>query len=1064
MQERNFIKLLGPLLVFSGWWTACSTSGDPSQPADESSDIAAADEAATASTGEQEKVDAGDETSFEEDGEQVEETIALNPNGAEEDFIKDAADEETAADELAAAAAANSNANAVVDPTASSDPAPGTESPQNLDPTLLADNPSEGTSPPSNADISAEDLDADVAAAALQEQMVQANATSDVNPVGVGSDMAPPAFDGSPPANDQAVAQVPSPELANPAPAPVAEAETVSKVQNLDAALAQLRWVGYRIDEKDRRLKVEVITTGQPEFEIYEETNRAQQLELVIRFYQTNLRKKIRWSINSSEFRSPVALIRMREFQDQGVVDIVLTHRDNVVPEFVSKNGQMQLTYTLPDHYFDQSKAQAREIKERAASLVKTAALPLAPVSLVARGQSKQVGYPETGVFGLDPKVRGLPLNEIMRQQSLQKVDKEGLPASFERRSDAPSKKTGWKFERLSLMAVAQDDGDLDGGNADLSSESEEEVLSNEDAAAAAAETEALPVETVTQENASVVEEAVPAANSNQNAASSAVNTSTNFNANAVEPNAAAVAPINSASSPLEPAASNAAAAAEASQMPTDPEPAIAPAAAEAVAEAPADVVGQNSGEQRQQFTGKTIFMEFYDAPLSVVLKSFSEETGNNFVFPATIAQIPVTISFKGVPWDEALKAILETYSLGMVRIGQNVVRIDQISNLSNYLQALEQAHQFETRRLPTKVLVFRLNNALSKDVGDRINVLLARDIQLDARIRVTNDDRTNAIVVEAPSHVLAKAKNIIERLDLETPQVEIASRIVEVAKTSNNFFGVAWLNNFNFDPGRALGFGSLNFPNSLGSSFSVDPAVGSGTQVGQGRFRFGSLNKFVDLDLLLKMEERKGSSNVLQSNRVLVLDGQESMILSGSSRFFRPAPGSSVGVPGLPGTGGGGGGASGPASGLSEVQFNLSLRVTPQVTALGSVIMKLNIKSDTPSAATGEVLANKNTRELETQMVRANGDTGVIGGIYDTTRTVSVLGIPFLADIPIIGALFRSTEHTETQTELLIMVTPTIVSGLSKEAEAAEEATAASLHPSDPQALAPLKTDSFKF
>jgi type IV pilus assembly protein PilQ len=428
--------------------------------------------------------------------------------------------------------------------------------------------------------------------------------------------------------------------------------------------------------------------------------------------------------------------------------------------------------------------------------------------------------------------------------------------------------------------------------------------------------------------------------------------------------------------------------------------------------------------------------MEFYDAPLSLVLKSFSEETGNNFVYSSQIGGTPITVHFKGVPWDEALKGILETYSLGMVRIGESVVRIDQVTRLTQYMQDLEQAKLFELRRIPTKVLVFRLNNAVAKDVAERLTALLARDIEVDQRTKVQADDRTNAIVMEASVQILNKAKAIIERLDLETPQVEIASRIVEVQKTMNNFFGVAWGNSFNFDPGRALGFGALNFPNSVGSSFAVDPGVAAANAAGVGRFRFGSLNKFVDLDLLLKMEEKKGTTNVLQSNRVLVLDGQKASILAGNSRFFRPAAGAAT-IPGQIPAGGGAGG--GEAAGLSEVKFNLQLEVKPQITALGSVIMDLLIKSDTPGDSTGEALATKNTRELVTQMVRESGDTGVIGGIYDTSRTSTVSGVPFLSDLPILGALFRSTQTVENQTELLIMVTPTIVSGRSSDEEKME-------------------------
>ena len=107
-----------------------------------------------------------------------------------------------------------------------------------------------------------------------------------------------------------------------------------------------------------------------------------------------------------------------------------------------------------------------------------------------------------------------------------------------------------------------------------------------------------------------------------------------------------------------------------------------------------------------------------------------------------------------------------------------------------------------------------------------------------------------------------------------------------------------------NFDPGRGLGFGSLNFPNSVSSSFAVDPGIRATPSIGNAQIKFGSINRFLDLDLLLRMEERRGTTNVLQSNRVLVLDGQEAQILAVNSKFFRPAAGAILG-------GGVGGGAA---------------------------------------------------------------------------------------------------------------------------------------------------------
>ncbi len=955
-------------------------------------------------------IESGDEAEF------------LNSEEAKESFVDESAivrDDMFSNEADEAALADAPSPDTLVDPTAGT--TMGNELAQESmgqDPTAMVN---------SNPAMMQADEGDPVAAAAAAESAAMSSVAGDIEPVGEGSDQVPPTMMEQS-SNPNALASTPPPPAA---PAAVEAPAEAAPVEELEPVSSVLSWVGYRIAEKDRQLKVELFSQGNPDFEVFEETNRAQQLELVIRYYQTRLRRKIHWDINSSEFRSPVAYVRMREFKDKGVVDVVLTHRDPVLPEFYARDGRMLLVYKIPETYFNNSQAQRRLIKERAISLVTGNEAPLRLEPKISPNGPEQLGH-RRPLFRDEPTALR-PIKDVLRSFREEETDEKGLPDDFNRRPVPKQQRAVYLIENFSLSAVGQDDlneaveeedeessGAFDALKRRKANEEAEEVSGNA--------VQSVPTETVESNAAPAVP---PQDAAEQNAAPIANDVMPVEQVPTEE-----AAPLPAAETPDPAAEISITDEAAADPAPAAPPPPPAPVEQTEVPAvnmppAPMEMTGQANPNGGQAYTGKPIFMEFYDAPLSLVLKSFSEETGNNFVYSSQIGSTPVTVHFKGVPWDEALKGILETYSLGMVRIGESVVRIDQVTRLTQYMQDLEQAKLFEMRRIPTKVLVFRLNNAVAGDVAQRLTALLARDIEVDQRTKIQADARTNAIVMEASVQVLNKAKAIIERLDLETPQVEIASRIVEVQKTMNNFFGVAWGNSFNFDPGRALGFGTLNFPNSVGSSFAVDPGVAAANTAGVGRFRFGSLNKFVDLDLLLKMEEKKGTTNVLQSNRVLVLDGQKASILAGNSRFFRPAAGAAT-IPGQVPAGGGAGG--GEAIGLAEVKFNLQLDVKPQITALGSVIMDLLIKSDTPGDSTGEALATKNTRELQTQMVRDSGDTGVIGGIYDTSRTTTVSGVPLLSDIPILGALFRSTQTVENQTELLIMVTPTIVSGRSNE------------------------------
>lgn len=710
--------------------------------------------------------------------------------------------------------------------------------------------------------------------------------------------------------NPQTAEEVVEPVQQATADTPSSEAEVDEQVVQSDAnayyedvlpTYHQLSWVGYELSKKQPMVYISAVVGGNPEYEIFQEQNRSAQPELVLRLFQTSLRKKLKWDIDASEFRSPVAYVRMRENEPEGYVDVVLTLRDVVEGHLKVDGGKFALSFPIPEAYFGNKKVDPSEIDEKAI------AIGNAELSLIL---DKNSTPPRNLGSSGDLEPGGESVNDVMAPNA--EFDSEGLPENFSEVWIDELDRDQFVVRHISYLSVGQDNGNVEDFTDDMTENMDEEAVEySEDLEA-------------------------------QSPQSSAVDE-------------------------------------------------------------------------------KLIYLEFTDTPLSLVFKSFSDATGNNFIFPRSIGELSVSIHFKGVPWDEALKAVLETHSLGMVRVGESVVRVDAVDKLTNYMKALEQAQQFETRRSPTKILVFRLNNAKADDVKSRIDELLVRDKQVDPRIQISADLRTNSIVMEAPDYILAKTKNVVERLDLKTPQVEIASRIVEVQKANSDLFGFSWLNQslLSFDPGRGLGFGSLNFPNSVTSRFSVDPGVRGAPSVGNAQFKFGSINKFIDLDLLLRMEERRGTTNVLQSNKVLVLDGKEATILAGNSKFFRPAAGA-VGAAGEQGE---------APNGLSEVRFDLSLKVKPQVTAAGSVIMDLDIKSDTPGSPTGEALADKNTRELTTQMVRDSGDTGVIGGIYDTSKTESIIGIPFLSSLPIIGALFRSTVTEESQTELLIMVTPTIIS-----------------------------------
>ena len=412
---------------------------------------------------------------------------------------------------------------------------------------------------------------------------------------------------------------------------------------------------------------------------------------------------------------------------------------------------------------------------------------------------------------------------------------------------------------------------------------------------------------------------------------------------------------------------------------------------------------------------GRPVELDFRGAPLTEVIRALGEESGVNFVLAPALEGQQVHINLNGVPFNDALQAVLEAHALGMVPLGPNVVRIDTAEKLRKQKEDEEARKKAEARLQPTKWLVHRLSYAKAEEAVEMLQGLLESAKKEDERVQVQIDKRTNAIIVNANENVIATVKALMDRLDLQTPQVKIASRIIEVKKNFADSFGISWGGPVNFDPGRGLGFGNLVFPNYMISRYSID-AGGKQPASTNMNFKFGSLNKAFEIDLALSMEETRGTTEILQSNDLVVEDNTEAQIVDGTTDFFRPPPRVA--------------GAE-AADEPIEVNYNLSMIVKPHVTADGAVQLNLDIENAKPVSAVSNTADTASShQQIKTSLLLKSGETAVIGGVYQSDQSTSVRGVPILSAIPIIGALFRSNVRKDSKKELLVMVTPTILGG----------------------------------
>jgi type IV pilus assembly protein PilQ len=296
----------------------------------------------------------------------------------------------------------------------------------------------------------------------------------------------------------------------------------------------------------------------------------------------------------------------------------------------------------------------------------------------------------------------------------------------------------------------------------------------------------------------------------------------------------------------------------------------------------------------------------------------------------------------------------------------------------------------------------------------------------LSERGTVSTDDRTNVIIVKDIPEALVRAEGLVRNLDTETPQILIESRIVEASSNYNRALGVQWGGNAAMNQANGNPTG-LIFPNNIsatgaagggpttGTAASPNYAVNLPAAIGQGSgggmgFTFGSVGGAFNLNLRLSALENTGTVKTISAPKIATIDNKEATIGQGISIPFSQTSASGVNT--------------------TFIEAKLELKVTPHVSADGSVLLKIKATNNAPNpqltGANGQPSISK--REAETEVLVKDGDTTVIGGIYTRQTSSQTAGIPWLSKIPVLGFFFRSTTNQDDHTELLIFITPRIL------------------------------------
>ena len=446
-----------------------------------------------------------------------------------------------------------------------------------------------------------------------------------------------------------------------------------------------------------------------------------------------------------------------------------------------------------------------------------------------------------------------------------------------------------------------------------------------------------------------------------------------------------------------------------------------------------ADAVSSLFSETRE-YEGQRLTLNFQDIETRAVLQLLAETSGKNIVVSDTV-QGNVTLRLRNVPWDQALDIVMTTKGLAMRQNG-NVIIVAPAEEIASRETADLEAKLAINELEPLYSEFLQINYAKAGDLAALINGD-ADNSMLSERGSIAVDDRTGTLLISDTAERLQNVRRMVRMLDVPIKQVLIESRIVVVN------------DNFSRDLGVRLGVSAVDWNGSnttivtSGTGSATDTMIGSavanlndplnGTpfpvaipslsnrynvnvpiENAAGRFSLAVLGTDYLVDLELTALQAEGRGEIVSTPRVITANQKEARIEQGVEIPYQQSA----------------------SSGATTIQFKkavLSLVVTPQITPDNNIIMDLKVHKDSvgeiiSTGGLGGTVPSIDTRSIETQVLVSDGQTVVLGGIYETSRRETILKVPLLGDIPVVGYFFKSTKLENNKAELLIFVTPRIL------------------------------------
>jgi type IV pilus secretin PilQ/predicted competence protein len=481
------------------------------------------------------------------------------------------------------------------------------------------------------------------------------------------------------------------------------------------------------------------------------------------------------------------------------------------------------------------------------------------------------------------------------------------------------------------------------------------------------------------------------------------------------------------------------------------------------VAAAPTDQLSSVDarGLPHPTYVGQHVSLDFKDADVHNVLRLLAEVSKLNIVATEDVRG-KITLHLFDVPWDQALDIVMQSLSLESVQEG-NVVRISTVKRLREEREELKRAEDAARILEPLHVDYIKVNYTKAKALGDIISGAARsrsgsqqsasrqggqEEGVLSSRGSVFVDELSNTIIVRDIQHGIDSARDLVRRLDVQTPQVLIESSIIEATSDFARELGVQWGYSYLGGPQTGNPTGA-NFPGSIGvggsglgtgvsgipfiADFPAGSAVaGSGSAL---NLALGSIDGSHSLDVRVSALERTGKARIVSRPRVVTLNNVAATIKSLTIiRVRLPSTGTVIST-------GAGGSAGGNTNATEKIETGIILVVTPQVSSDGFVLLDMSAKSSQADfTRTVDQIPTEITREANSHILVKSGQTVVLGGIYRDNYSESQTGLPYLQNIPGLGWLFRDLNKSDRREDLLVFMTPRIMGAPSGVLPSAEE------------------------